>query len=457
MPAGIRLTNFGGIMPRLHPTLLPAAGATRAHNCHLKDGKLSPLKEPAQLAGIPVQLENGLARIGGAGTIYLWHYGCGGALPGDATLLAWPGDVCVAESNLSQDHLSRLFVTGETGVGNNHPCMYAHDGNEVIRHDLMKQKMPPPEIDAEPPEDEANERYTVFYQSWIDKFGYESPPSRPSEEVTYNDGQTIGVQPTPAPAGAVKRRIWKVVSGTQFESIQFVAEQDVIEGADFFTYFRFALKDEDAGEILAISAGVPNDLVWVTRVPGDFYVGYCRGNKREVRFSEAGYPSFWPEDYGYGVGHDIVGFGVTLNSVFVLTRGMPYVISGTAPDTMNRSVLASPQGCVSAKSICVVEGAVFYASDDGVCMLQDGSPNVSVITDKMFTRPQWQKLGPRGCRMLANNSTLFVWFDGQAEGYAISLKDDTAAAITTHDEVARACCSDPVTDQLYFVRAGGVA
>jgi hypothetical protein len=35
----IKIDNFAGIMPKVHPTLLPDACATMAHNCILKDGK----------------------------------------------------------------------------------------------------------------------------------------------------------------------------------------------------------------------------------------------------------------------------------------------------------------------------------------------------------------------------------------------------------------------------------
>jgi len=448
MPGKIQINRFGGIMPRTHPTLLPAEGAQRAHNLTLKEGKVAPLREPLMLSGVPVEMENGLARIGEAGTIWMWHHG------ESKTMLAWPGDVRIAEGNLSQDERSRLFVTGETGIGENHPCMYAMDGLEITRHDLVKERMDPPVIETAAPSDPVNERYTIFYQTWVDRWGYESPPSRPTDEVAYNDGQVVNVGIAPAPVLAVKRRIWKVISGTQTEAVQFVAEQELLEGAGFFTAFNFSTSDENAGEILRGKDGVPGDLVWMTRVPGDFYAGFCRENKREVRFSEVGFPSFWPGEYGYGVGADIVGLGVTLNSVFVLTRGMPHVLTGTGPDTMNIAVLASAQGCVSARSICVMEGSVCYASGDGICMVGDGSPNVNIVTDGIFTRAQWQKLNPEGCRVAGHNGSLFLWFEGGREGYVVSLKDNSVAAVTTHDEVARACCVDVAGDRLYFVREG---
>lgn len=454
--AGWRCQNFGGVAPAVHPTLLPETGATRAHNCLLKDGKLTPLRRPARLGGVNIRPEGTLERIADAKTIYYWHRG------DIAEVLAWNGAVRVTGSNIASDISHRVFVSGDTGiggVGKNHPAAYIAEegGVRLIRHSIVKGPMPPPEVSVPPPADLSNVRYTVFVQTWVDQFGYESPPSVPSVEVEYNDGARVSIGSNVAPDGASKRRIWKAVTGLSTDNIQFVAEQSAVSG--LFPEFAFTILDENAGETLPNMAAPPEDLAWMSKVPGNFYVGFSRSNRREVRFSEAGYPTFWPEEYGRDIHDDIVGLGVTLNSVFVLTRGMPYVLTGTSPDTMVASVLASPQGCVSERSICIMEGAVFFASMDGICMVQDGSVTVRVLTHGIFTRRQWQEFKPENCMMAAHNGTLYAWFGGEvsvtgqkAGGIAISLLDDSKIAVVTHDELASAACADAVTDELYYVR-----
>lgn len=447
----IKIDQFAGIMPRVHPTMLPDSCATVAHNCILKSGKLVPMREPGKVTSMGIRMENGLTRIGDAESIYLWHR------TGADEILAWPGVVTIAPSNLASDARRRLFITGETGMGGagaNHPCIYMEtlDGNGVIKYDITKTEMAAPVVTVpEPPEGEDNLKYTVFFQTWVDEYGYESAASLPSSEVTYVDGDSVTIAYATKPAGAVKRRIYKVVAGTESQSIQYVAEETALSSG--FPEFTFKLKDEDAGEVMPMMQGIPEDLTWMTRVPNDFYVGVPASNLREVRFSEVGVPVSWPDDYAYAVHDDVVGLGVTLNSVFAVTTGMPWVLTGTAPDSMTASVLASPQGCVSARSICVMEGAVFYVSADGVCMLQDGAANVTVLTEQAFSKREWQALHPESAIMMAYDGALHLWFtaDRTKTAYLLNLKDG-AAAVSTHNEVAKAACVDNVTDKLYFVR-----
>lgn len=449
----IKVDAFGGIVPKLHPTLLPDGCATKAHNCVLKSGKLVPLRQPSKVAGLRIRMENGLEKIAKAKTIMIWHRG------EVDEMLAWPGLVDVAQSNIADDEYKRLFVTGDTGVGTSgtEPCVYlaTDTGTGVIRYSMVKDVLPAPVITG-PTVDpsEQNKRYTVFFQSWVDAYGYESGASLPSEEIEYVDGDLVGIAETPAPANAVKRRVYKVVAGTESENIQFVWEQPVIAGV--FTGVSFKVLDEDAGEVMPNLVGIKPDLIGMKKVPGDFFVGFSKSNLREVRFSEVSIPCSWPDLYAYSVHDDIVGLGVTLNSVFVLTKGMPWAITGTAPESMTPTMLASQQGCVSVRSICTMDGAVFYASADGVCVLRDGVATVQVVTSGIFSKREWAALGPSSCVMEAYDGALHLWFldNPLLGGYTINFNDGNAA-VTTNDEVAKAVCVDPVTDKLYFVRSVG--
>jgi hypothetical protein len=102
-----------------------------------------------------------------------------------------------------------------------------------------------------------------------------------------------------------------------------------------------------------------------------------------------------------------------------------------------------------------MNGAVFYASADGVCMLQDGVSTVTVVTAEIFSKREWAALVPSSCIMASYDGALHLWFrespDLFARGYIINFSDGKAA-VTTNDEVAKAVCVDPVTDKLYFVR-----
>ena len=71
----IKVDVFGGILPKMHPTLIPDECAIRAHNCFLKSGKLVPLRQPKKVANMRIRMENGLSEIADAKTVYLWHRG----------------------------------------------------------------------------------------------------------------------------------------------------------------------------------------------------------------------------------------------------------------------------------------------------------------------------------------------------------------------------------------------
>ena len=453
----IRLDSFGGILPRAHPTLLPEGCATRAHNCRLKSGKLSPLREPALVGAAMVRQEAGLGRIADARSLYLWRRG------GVAEFLAFPGLVTVVRGNIADDEKDRLFVTGQTGVGGNLPCLYASEGGAMVRHPITKSKMAAPVVSRtdERPLDELNLRYTVFYQTWVDRFGYMSGLSAPSSNKVdddddgtfeYNDGDEVTVGEAADQGGAVRRRIYKLVTGFETQSVQFVVEQEA--SGEGFGPLTFRVPDEDAGGVVPRFESPPDDLDLMTPVPGGFYCGVSGSRRRTLMFSEVNAPTSWPEAYQYDVDDDIVGVGVAGNTVYVLTAGMPWAVSGTHPDGMVCMKIPCDQACVSRRGICVMESGVFYPSHDGIVMLApELGASARVITEKHWSKREWADMNPSSCVMAPYDGALHAWFNTGSglAGYIIDLREGLAA-ITTHDEVARAVCYDGVDDALYYVR-----
>lgn len=454
----IRTQRFGGIVPRLHPTLLPDEGATLAHNCVLFNGKIVPIREPLQVADMPIVLENGLTKIADAKTVYLWDRGF------RKDILAWPGVVHVSKSNLANDPRKRLFVSGETGFNDaDEPCLYISSlsGAEFTRHRLYKETLAAPVVTLDAYDPDKTIRYTSFFQTWVDEFGYESGASLPggtvtegvnTEEVIYNDGQDVAIASVTAPQGAVARRIYKVVTGTETDQIQFMAEGPRIN--ESFPTINFTIKDEDAGEVIEHVTTIPIDLTSMVSVPGNFFAGFRRDMPREVCFSDMDRPASWPDAFRYTIKDDAIALAVAGNTVFVLTKRYPWAITGTDPGGMAASVIVSDQACVSPRSVCTMEGRVFYASQDGICMLAEGSANAVLITRDYFSKTNWVALNPSTCLMNAYDGMLFAWFidaGGIRRGYILSIGDGISA-VTTHDEYAKASFVDVETDGLYFVR-----
>lgn len=458
--ATVRFSNFGGIAPGVAAGMLPENGALVAHNCRLMSGRLEPLREPGT-DNRRVNFEGGLNAIGDARSLYLWHKG------EESEWLAWAGRVRVAPSNLGVDRHRRLFVAGETGYRQVDEAGVAHENAPVlfmarergyIKYPLIKAALPKPDVGVvNAPDDGKALRYTYFFQTWVDSYGYESPVSVASDEVVYNDGQQIRVGEfllTDAYKAAVKRRIYKVVTGTESESIQFVTEQERI-GNRFLEGF-FLVKDEDAGEIITeieAPAWTLGDVLWM---PGGFYAGVDWSDKRTVCFSDVNMPYSWPTGYRYTVKDDIVGIGLVGNTLVVLTDGSPWVVSGTLPEAMSVTSLSSPYACVSADSICTLGGTLFYASHGGIYGISEGSTSVQPVTKGWWTSEAWEMMRPETCRMVAHDHALFLWFtaeDGSTQGYVVDfLAGGGIKAVTTHDEPAGALFEDVANGTLCYVR-----
>lgn len=460
--------------------------AVTAHNVRLKNGKLVPLRMPEKTD----RKIEGLSKIEDAQSIFNWKIGK------SSLFLAFKGLCDKTEGNIADDEYNRIFITGDTNYTwnkskdekvENVPVVYMKkqiDGNTII-HPLTKKPLPPLKAKLTTsngmPSDMDNIRYTYFIQTWVDPYGYESGKSEASLnydassakylqgiDFIYSDGDEVTFQgltddEVPHNGGTVnnptpgyKRRIYKIITGSESGAYKFIKEFD----SDPWGPKTVKIKDEDAGETLPEIEPIPEDLKNMTYVPGGFYTGFSPSNPKTVMFSDVGIPTSWPIGFRYDVTDNIVGLAVSTNTVFVLTDGFPFVITGTAPESMTVTKLAGPAACVSKRSICLYKNAVCYASNVGICMIASSADQGTVVqnlTEKVFTKAQWQELNPSSCLMAQFDGALFCFFTLNDEkktrkGLVIDLLE-SENAITTHDEESTCLCIDDATDDLFFVRS----
>lgn len=318
----------------------------------------------------------------------------------------------------------------------------------------------------------AAHRYTYFFITWVDAYGYESPISAASKitkdngstwvdgDLEYMDGDAVRIEPlgeAAIPPEAVKVRIYKVITGTEEGRIQFIKETSAT-GLDVNPVV-FTVKDEDAGEVLMEIESPFHDLRCILDVPGSFYCGFSPSHPKTVCFSEVDLLYSWPIAYQYDIKDNIVALAVTSNTVFALTDGWPYVLNGTSPEGMTVTKLAGPAACVSARGVCVYRNAVYYAGHQGLMTIYNDANSGTVcanLTDKIFTKDQWQAFNPSSCVMGQHDGALHLFFalsDGTHRGLSIDL-NESMSAVTTHDEVAKCVCVDNKTDKMYYVREG---
>lgn len=90
-----------------------------------------------------------------------------------------------------------------------------------------------------------------------------------------------------------------------------------------------------------------------------------------------------------GAGTEITGIKVFKNSLYILTRKEIYsLIPASSANTFTITLVTAAIGCVSHRSISVVENDLFFASDDGIYALGEVSTFVSVRNTNKSLRIQ---------------------------------------------------------------------
>lgn len=243
---------------------------------------------------------------------------------------------------------------------------------------------------------------TTMVTSW----GEESAPSPVSVliEADQNDTVTIprptelGVSGTVANYLYTGWRIYRSNSGTTGTNFQLVADlalattsfideklgSELQEVLPTTTWLTPPMQDMPSG----ITISTPY-LRGLTGMANGVMAGFFDNT---VCFCEPYVPYAWPIEYQLTTKFQIVGMGSFGQTLFVGTKGIPYLISGSDSASMSAQELPGNQSCSSARSIASTETGVLYASPDGIC-LADYS-GVKVVTQGLFTRDDWTAINP---------------------------------------------------------------
>jgi hypothetical protein len=115
-------------------------------------------------------------------------------------------------------------------------------------------------------------------------------------------------------------------------------------------------------------------------------------NEREIWFSTAFQPWAWPATFALTVDFPVVGMSAIGSMLNILTEGQPFIAAGTTPDTMTIGKITANEPCVSRGSIFPAGEGVYYASPNGLILLNtNGTINT---TQFAMEREFWQSLSP---------------------------------------------------------------
>lgn len=295
--------------------------------------------------------------------------------------------------------------------------------------------------------DYTKERAYVY--TFVTAWGEEGPPSGLSRTVAVDPTQDVVISgldaASPAGYNVTELRIYRTVTGDDGTLYQFVT--DLAIGT---TDYTDSMTDADTGEAIVSTTWIapPIDLAGLVAMPGGFLAAFTG---KTVCFSEPLQPHAWPEGYQQVVDHDIVGLGVTGNTLIVLTTGPRYAMAGSEPSAMTVSRIALPHACVAKRSIAEYGSTVIDASSVGVVATDGG--NTDIATRKFFTDDEWSALGPSTMQIRVHDNQLYVF---SSTASAVFDFNDSQSLLTYTSETCDGMYVDPDTDDLYFIQSGAI-
>jgi hypothetical protein len=170
----------------------------------------------------------------------------------------------------------------------------------------------------------------------------------------------------------------------------FTADEDPQTYADTTTDAALA-----SGSILESTAWTaPPNLKGMVMLANGIVAGWVNN---EIWFSEPYRPHAWPAAYSLTLDFDIVGMGVVNQTLVICTEGSLYTASGVNPASITTSKLAAFEPCLSFGSIVSSEEGVYYASPNGLILVNAGV--AQNVTKDAISKDEWAKIAKDSARV----------------------------------------------------------
>jgi hypothetical protein len=435
--AMLSIKQFGGIAPKIPARYLSDNNAQTAVNV----GSLNTSLQPLQNVGSTVHT---LTKVGTPQTIYRFGQD---TVSDSLYWFHWTQDVDVARSQIPGDASEWTFYTGDGAPKATYNSIALSGSNYPSVSRPLGLPAPTGAVSAvsdgtggasDVPEDR------VYTYTWVNKeagFEFESQPAPPSASVSVKAGEVVTLTLFDSVPGgsyvATHRRIYRSVTGTYL----YVGEMPIASNT-----FSDNVDPEDLGEELATLtwAEPPSTLAGLINLPNGIMAGFTG---RDVYMCDPYHPHAWPVEYINSIDYPVVGLGRMDTTLAVLTKGTPYFIQGSHPDSMAVVKSDIEQACVSKRSIVSMGGVVIYASPDGlIALAPSGSKN---LTDAMFTHDQWQTFVPSSIHGYHQDGKYIGFYDtGSAQGGF--MYDLQSGQFILHSLYAEAGYTDIQRDELFL-------
>ena len=188
----------------------------------------------------------------------------------------------------------------------------------------------------------------------------------------------------------------------------------------------------------------------IIALPGGMLAGFTDST---VHFCEPNRPHAWPAAYDQSMQYPIKGFGVWQQSLVVLTEGFPSTGSGPNPSNFIFTQVRVPEPCIARGSIVTDLLGVYYASQNGVVMLNYfGMQNQTMsMMSKNIWLTQYHAANIIACR----HRSQYLAINGTGTGFLIDYSEQRMG-IMPIDPMKDAVCvwNDEYTGDAYIISNG---
>lgn len=446
----LAIKSFSGIAPRLNAKRLPDTNAQVALNCDLRSAVLAALNGTSPVTG--------LSKPGTIRTIY--RFGQNG---NDESLywFHWTDDVDVVKGQIATDVEERTYFAGDSTFG--HPrvtkASIAIAGGGGTNYPLASYRLgvPPP---ASAPTlvsvtgtgaGTAETRQYVY--TYVTGDGEEGQPSLPLEVSPVLDGQTVslsGLVTGPAGYNIVSKRIYRVVTSVS-GSFDFAFVAQITDATTTYADSKTALQLGEAIPSLDWEMP-PATLRGLVNMPNGIMAGFD-GN--DVMFSEAYRPFAWPSKYRKPVDYPVVGLGTVAEYVVACTKGVPYLMWGSSPDSIVDKRLPLAEACVAKRSIVSLQSGVIYASPNGLVLVSPSG--ASLVTEAIIDKKYWTSLNPSSIEAYQYDGRYIGFYNNGTPGaFQFDPEDANQPFSLVTGITALAGFNDLVRDALYLNVGGAI-
>jgi len=299
----------------------------------------------------------------------------------------------------------------------------------------------------------------TYAQTYVSAWGEEGPPSTISTVQRVSPAQDAVISNLNTTlAGnynAASKRIYRSITSSSGTTFFLVAEVSLATA----TYTDSKLDSEINGALNELKSDgngtvgrswqpPPAGLTGLVEMPGGILAGFVG---REVYLSEPYQPHAWPTGYSKGVDYDIIGLGVTGNTLVIMTDGFPYALNAIDPAVSQMTRVEINQPCVAKRGIVDGGSFVIYPSQNGLIFVQGSS--ASIGSEQFYTRKEWSAINPETMVAAIHNRNLYLWTDNI--GLIVDI-DEREIGIIETTVTATGVHSDLESDRLYLISGSDI-